>query len=80
MLLKPPALPYLRELKKSLKRDPHYLETHHDDVGNIIIGFLAGSGFHWHRDIFDREWDEILKQALAHLGNKGIAKKNWLIE
>jgi hypothetical protein len=79
VLVKPPALQYLRTLKESLARDPHYLETHHDDVGNIIIGFLAGSGFHWHRDIFDREWAEILDQALARLGNKGRTKKNWLI-
>lgn len=79
VLLKPPALQYLRTLKESLGRDPKYLESHHDDIGNIIIGFLAGSGFHWHRDIFDREWEEILKQALTRLGNKGRAKKNWLI-
>jgi hypothetical protein len=79
VLLKPPALQYLKKLKESVDRDPHYLESHHSDVGNIIIGFLTGSGFHWHRDIFDREWPEILKQALARLGNKGRAKKNWLI-
>ncbi|MGA3246383.1 MAG: hypothetical protein ABSE41_17320 [Bacteroidota bacterium] len=79
VLLKPPALKYLRELKELVKRDPRYLESHHDDVGNIIIGFLAGSGFHWHRDIFDREWAEILAHALTRLDNQGRSKKNWLI-
>lgn len=69
-LLKPPAVRYVRRLKESLDRDPQYLESHHKDVGNIIIGFLAGSGFQWHRDIFDREWPEILRQALTRLGKK----------
>jgi hypothetical protein len=77
VLLKPPALRYLRKLKELLDCDPHYLESHHDDVGNIIIGFLAGSGFQWHRDIFDREWPEILNLALTRLGKKGRPRKNW---
>lgn len=80
VLLKPPALRYLQRLKESLDRDPQYLESHHDDIGNIIIGFLAGSGFHWHRNIFDREWPEILRLALARLGKNGRAKKNWLVD
>jgi hypothetical protein len=79
VLLKPPALRYVQTLKESLERDPRYLESHHDDVGNIIVGFLAGSGFHWHRDIFDREWPEILNLALARLGKRGRAKKSWLV-
>jgi hypothetical protein len=75
-LLKPPAVRYVRRVQDSIDRDPYYLESHHDDVGNIIIGFLAGSGFHWHRNIFDREWPEILKQALARLNKKKGRKKN----
>jgi hypothetical protein len=66
-LLKPPAIRYVRRLKKSLERDPGYLEAHQKDVGNIIIGFLAGSGFQWHRKIFEREWLELLREALSRL-------------
>jgi hypothetical protein len=69
-LLKPPAVVYLRKLKADLDRDPGYLEAHKKDVANIIIGFLAGSGFQWHRDIFDREWRGILEDALARLSAK----------
>jgi len=58
-------------LKRSLEHDPGYLKTHREDVGNIIIGFLAGSGFHWHREIFEREWFDILQEALSR-----ILKKN----
>ena len=69
-LLKPPAVAYLRKLMVDLDRDPGYLEVHKKDVGNIIIGFLAGSGFQWHREIFEREWPGILGDALAHLSAK----------
>lgn len=66
-LLKPPAVRYIRKLKKSLDENPSYLTEHREDVGNIIIGFLAGSGFQWHRNIFEREWPEILQAALSRL-------------
>ncbi len=69
-LLKPPAVRYLRKLKESLEREPDYLRTHHEDVGNVVIGFLAGSGLQWHRAIFEREWDAILRDALRRLPEK----------
>lgn len=69
-LLKPPAIRYVRTLKKSLERDPGYLESHRVDVGNIITGFLAGAGFHWHKKIFERDWPEILQEALARLSSE----------
>jgi hypothetical protein len=69
-LLKPPASRYVRKLKETLDRDPDYLATHREDVANIIIGFLAGSGLQWHREIFEREWPGILRDALARLSAK----------
>ena len=66
-LLKSPASRYVRGLKKLLEKDPGYLTDHLDDVGNIIIGFLAGSGLQWHREIFEREWEGILRDALHRL-------------
>jgi len=68
-LLKPPAVRYLRKLNKSLEEDPNYLTAHREDIGNIIIGFLAGSGFQWHRNIFEREWSDILQAALNRLSS-----------
>ena len=69
-LLKPPAVTYLRKLKRDLDSDPGYLDVHRKDVGNIIIGFLSGSGFQWHREIFEREWPGILDDALTRLSAK----------
>lgn len=69
-LLKPPASRYVRRVSAFLEQDPDYINAHREDVGNIIIGFLAGSGLQWHRDIFEREWPAILREALARLSAK----------
>ena len=75
-LLRPPASRYVRRLKKLLEEEPGYLNAHREDVSNIIIGFLAGSGLHWHRKIFEREWPDLLRLALARLDKKkGRARK-----
>lgn len=69
-LLKPPALRYIRSLQRNLDRNPQYLELHKEDIGNILIGFLSGLGFHWTREIFDREWPGILQESLRILSRK----------
>ena len=69
-LLKPPAIQYVRTLKKLTQKDPDYVNSNRVDVGNIIHGFLTGAGFLWHEDIFEKEWPDILREALARLGNK----------
>ena len=70
-LLKPPAVEYVRLLEAATQKDPEYVNNNRVDVGNIIHGFLAGAGFHWDQEIYDKEWPEILQDALAQLsGNK----------
>lgn len=72
-LLKPPALHYVRSLEEQSRTNPDYLNANKEDVGNIIRGFLAGGGFHWDREIFDKEWPEILQEALARLSTQKTA-------
>ena len=69
-LLNPPALQYIRSLKALTKKDPDYVNSNREDVGNIIRGFLSGAGFHWHPEIFDKEWPDILETALTRLAGK----------
>jgi len=69
-LLKPPAVQYVQKLKELTRTNPDYVNSNREDVGNIILGFLAGAGFLWHEDIFEKEWPEILQEALARLGTK----------
>ena len=69
-LLKPPAIEYVRSLESLTKEHPNYVDANKVDVGNMIHGFLAGSGFHWDREIFEKEWPSILQEAIARLGSK----------
>jgi hypothetical protein len=69
-LLKPPAIQYVRTLKKLIQKDPDYVNSNRVDIANIIRGFLAGGGFLWHEDIFEKEWPDILREALARLASK----------
>jgi hypothetical protein len=69
-LLKPPAIEYVRSLKDLLQKDSDYINTNRVDIGNIIHGFLAGAGFLWDGEIFEKEWPGILWEALARLESK----------
>ena len=68
-LLKPPAVQYIRSLEALTAKDPEYVNSNREDIGNIIRGFLGGAGFHWHPEIFEKEWPDILQTALSRLGN-----------
>jgi len=70
LLLKPPALDYLRTLRSLTEKDPDYLTSNHVDIGNIIHGFLHGSGLLWDAEIFEKEWLGILQEALDRLASK----------
>lgn len=69
-LLQPPAVLYLRSVKARCDKDPGYIQANREDIGHIIHGFLLGSGFHWAQAIFEKEWPEILQEALVQLGRK----------
>lgn len=67
VLLKMPALTYLRDLRKTLDTDPQYLTTNADRVRTKVTGFLSGGGVFWDDDIFDREWERVVKEAVIRL-------------
>jgi hypothetical protein len=69
-LLKPPAIKYVRTLAELIQHDANYVNSNKVDVGNIIRGFLAGAGFLWHEEILEKEWPDILHEALARLATR----------
>jgi len=69
-LLSPPAVQYIRSLQKLVNSNPDYIASNREDVSNIIHGFLVGGGFHWHRDIFEKEWPDILQEALTRIARR----------
>ncbi|MGB2868869.1 MAG: hypothetical protein WBD36_10485 [Bacteroidota bacterium] len=66
-LLRPPALGYVRELRRSLDKDPEYLMFHSLSVGLNIRRYLADLGIHWEDEIFQREWQEVVRKAVIYL-------------
>lgn len=69
-LLQPPAVEYVRSLKELVEKDPNYVKANREDIGNILHGFLAGAGIHWAQEIFERDWPEILQEAIARLSEQ----------
>ena len=69
-LLKSPAIEYIRSLEAMPQANPDYVNANRVDVGNIVQGFLAGGGFHWDEEIFEKEWPGILDEALAQVASK----------
>lgn len=68
MLLRPPALGCVRELRRSFwRRDPEYLMFHSLSVGLNIRRYLAEVGVHWEDDIFQRKWEDVLRKAIVYL-------------
>ena len=69
-LLKSPAIQYVRKLEALTQSNPDYINSNKEDVGNIVRGFLAGGGFHWDGEIFEKEWPDILQEAMARTAGK----------
>ncbi len=69
ILLQSPALAYMRDLRRTLDTDPQYLAAHSDGVRSKVTEFLSNGGIYWDNDIFDREWERIVKEAVIRLRN-----------
>ncbi len=62
------GIPFLKKLVKQVKRDPEFLNSQGTRVSREVEKILSHGGIHWHREIFEREWQEIVKEAMARLG------------
>lgn len=66
-LLKPPALPYLRELRRTIDQDPIYLAFHDKSVGLRVQSLLNKQGIVWNDDIFERQFMGVVMEAITRL-------------
>ncbi|MBI4427802.1 MAG: hypothetical protein HY562_01655 [Ignavibacteriales bacterium] len=67
ILLKMPALSYLRDLRKTLDANPQYLSVNADGVRTKVTELLLRGGVFWDEDIFDREWERVVREAVIRL-------------
>ena len=65
--LKQPALAYIRELRQMLDKDLLYLQSHTDEIRPRVRQLLWASGIYWDNEIFDREWQGVVKEAITQL-------------
>ena len=66
-LLKPQALPYLRELRRTIDQDPIYLAFHDKSVGLRVQNLLNKEGIVWNDDTFDRQFMSVVMEAIERL-------------
>lgn len=67
ILLKRPALGFVRETRQKLDSDPSYLEEHRGELLPTVQDFLLKGGVFWDPEILEREAMKILEAAIARL-------------
>ncbi len=67
VLLKEPAVTYLRELRRTIDRDPHYLAYFKQSVGIRIQTLLAHEGIYWDDEVFDKVFLKLVTEAIERL-------------
>jgi hypothetical protein len=63
-LLKPPALLYIRGLRRTINQDPGDLAFHEQSVGLKIQSFLSKEGIFWDQEIFEKQFLDIVLEAI----------------
>jgi len=66
-LLKPPALDYIRKLRRELDHDPDHLNSHRHTIGPKVQEFLASAGIYWDQKVLEGEFLQIVSQAIIQL-------------
>lgn len=66
-LLKPPALSYIRDLRKTIDEDPNFLTFHDRSVSLKIQNFLSKQGIFWDDDVFEKQFLRVVMEAVARL-------------
>ena len=66
-LLKPPAISYLRDLRRTIDEDPNFLTFHDRSVSLKIQNLLSRQGIFWDDEIFEKQFLKIVTEAIARL-------------
>ncbi len=66
-LLKPPAISYIRDLRKTIDDDPNFLTFHDRSVSLRIQALLSKQGIFWDDEIFERQFLKVVTEAIERL-------------
>lgn len=67
VLLKKPALHFVREVRKHVDADAAYLDAHRDELMPTVQDFLLKGGLFWDVQILERDSMSILEKAIIQL-------------
>lgn len=67
VLLKKPALDFVREMRRHADADAAYLDAHKDELVPAIRDSLLKGGLFWDIQILERDSMSILEQAIIRL-------------
>ena len=70
-LLKPPAVSYIRDLRKTIDEDPNFLTFHDRSVSLKIQDLLSKQGIYWDDEIFEKQFLKVVKAAIDRLDKSG---------
>ncbi len=66
-LLNPPALSYLRDLRRTIDEDPIFLVFHEKSVSLRLQNLLSRQGIVWSDERFDRQFLSLVMEAVSRL-------------
>ncbi len=66
-LLKPPALSYIRDLRRTIEEDPNFLTFHDRSVSLKIQDLLSKQGIYWDDEIFEKQFLRVVTEAITRL-------------
>ncbi len=66
-LLKPPALSYIRDLRRTIEEDPNFLTFHDRSVSLKIQDLLSKQGIYWDDEIFEKQFLKVVTEAITRL-------------
>lgn len=68
-LLNPHALPYLRDLRRTIDQDPIFLVFHEKSVSLRVQNLLTRQGIVWNDDRFETQFLGVVMEAVSRLRN-----------
>lgn len=66
-LLRPPAVSYIRDLRRTIDEDPNFLSFHDRSVSLKIQNLLSKQGIFWDDEVFEKQFLRVVMEAIERL-------------
>lgn len=66
-LLRPPAISYIRDLRRTIDEDPNFLSFHDRSVSLKVQNLLSKQGIFWDDEIFEKQFLRVVMEAVERV-------------